>query len=344
MNQHSRSAQSPSSKVTSIRRRLLLTLLSEAGFVLPFAASAQPSRQRPLIAWLSSATEWNASRYIGFLREGLRRLGDEQGQNFDFVSRFADSHVDRLAPLAMEVVRLEPAVIVAGAVDAAVAVRNATSSIPIVSGALADAIHLGLVKNYAHPGGNVTGITPYVEGLPAKQLELAREVVPGASKIGLLGNTNDPKALPQREELEEAARKLGISVLAPDVSMPEDLEGAVQELGSERVDVVVVLQTTMLLGQRQKIAALMTAQRLPAVYGYREHIDEGGLVSYGVDLQWCWLRTASYVHKILLGAAPADLPLEFPPGLQMVINLKTAKAIGVSLSPALIARADEIIE
>src|SRR5262249_44029567 len=162
-----------------------------------------------------------------------------------------------------------------------------TSTIPIVSGFLADAVHLGLVASFAHPGGNVTGITPYVEGLPAKQMEFAREIVPGANKVGLLGNMNDPKARPQRYELEDTARSLEVNIVAPQIQIPEDLAGAVETLARERVDVVIVLQSTMLLSERRQIAALMAAKRLPAVYGYREHVDEGGLISYGIDIRWC---------------------------------------------------------
>jgi putative ABC transport system substrate-binding protein len=185
---------------------------------------------------------------------------------------------------------------------------------------------------------------PYVDGLPAKQLELAREVVPGAGKIGLLGNTNDPKAAPQQKELEEVARTLEVKVIAPEVRSPEDLDSAIKLLASERADVVIVLQSGMLISYRREMAAALAANRLPAVYGYREHVDDGGLISYGVDLPWCYRRAASYVDKILKGAAPGDLPVEFPPRLQLVVNLKTAKGLGITISPLLLARADEVIE
>ncbi len=234
--------------------------------------------------------------------------------------------------------------IVAGAVDSALAAKKATSTIPIVSGALADADHLGLIASYSQPGGNVTGITPYIAGLPAKQIELARELAPNAAKVGLLGNMNDPKAPPQHDELREAARALGLAVVIPEVSGAEGLAKAIQVLTSERVDVAIVLQTTMLLSVRKEIAPLMAAGRLPALYGYREHVDEGGLISYGVNLGWCWQHLATYVHKILKGASPADLPVEFPPRLQMVVNIKTANALGITIPPILLARADEIIE
>jgi putative ABC transport system substrate-binding protein len=142
-------------------------------------------------------------------------------------------------------------------------------------------------------------------------MEFAQEIVPGAHKVGLLGNLNDPKAVLQREELAEAGRTL--EVIVPEVRSPEDLAGAIETFASDPVQVVIVLQTTMMLGQRKKITELMAAKDLPAVYGYREHVDEGGLISYGVDLSWCWRHVATYIDKILKGAPPGDLPLEFPP-------------------------------
>jgi putative tryptophan/tyrosine transport system substrate-binding protein len=174
----------------------------------------------------------------------------------------------------------------------------------------------------------VTGITPYVAGLPAKQIELAREVVAYAAKVGILGNLSETKAPPQRQELEDAAKALGVAVFTSDVRSPEDVARAIGVLVNERVEVVIVLQTTMMLIQRQAIAAFMEVNRLPAVYGYREHVDEGGLISYGVDLRWYWHRLATYVQKILKGTAPSDLPVELPPRLQMVINLRLPELSG----------------
>jgi putative ABC transport system substrate-binding protein len=168
--------------------------------------------------------------------------------------------------------------------------------------------------------------------------------MPSAAKIGLLGNTNDPKVKPQLDEMKTVAQALGLTVIVPEVSSPESISDAIQTLASERVDVVVVLESTLLLNFRGKIASLMAANHLPAIYGYRDHVEEGGLISYGIDLRWCWHRTATYVHKILSGVAPADLPVEFPTKLQTAVNLKTAKALDIVLSPALLARADEVIE
>ena len=327
-----------------MRRREFMALLGGAVAARSLTTLAQTPSERPLIVWFSSATELAASRFVGFLKEGLGELGYVDGHNIDIVGRYGNNQTDRLPTVAKEVVDLKPAVIVAGAADTAVAFEQLTSTIPIVSGALADAVHLGLVASYAHPGGNVTGITPYIDGLPAKQMEFAREIVPGARKVGLLGNLNDPKAVPQRQELEKAGRTLEVEVIVPEVRSPQDLDSAIRALASDRVEVVIVLQSSMMLSNRKNIAALLGANRLPAVYGYREHVDAGGLFSYGVDLSWCWRHVATYVDKILKGEAPGDLPVEFPPKVQMVVNLTTAKALGITIPPPLLARADEVIE
>jgi putative ABC transport system substrate-binding protein len=326
-----------------MRRREFITLLGRAAVAWPVAARAQPSTKRPLIAWLSLGASTATQVFIDAFLQGMRDHGYVEGRQFDITYRFADGYIERLPALADELVRLNPNVILAPASGPAVAAKNATATIPIVTPALADAVHLGLVVSDSRPGGNVTGITPYVAGLPAKQMELAREVVLGAVRIGVLANLSDPKAPAQWEELEAAGRELGVNVVAADVRTPDDLD-AFKALARQRIDVMIVLQTSMLLSERSRIAALAETTRLPAIYGYREHVDDGGLISYGVDLRACFRRGGYYVYKILNGVAPRDLPVEFPTKLELVINLKTAKALGLEVSPTLIARADEVIE
>jgi ABC-type uncharacterized transport system substrate-binding protein len=332
-----------------VNRREFITLLvgaaaGRATMAAPRAALAQASTKRPLIAWLSLGARDASWVFVEAFLAGMHDYGYVEERQFDIVYRFADGYLERLPALAEEVVRLNPSVILAPASGPAVAAEKATATIPIVTPALADAVHLGLIASESRPGGNVTGVAPYVAGLPAKQMELAREVVPGAARIGVLANMSDPKAPPQWQELEAAGRKLGVSVVAADAHAPEDLDGAVQALTRQRIDVVIVLQTSMLVSERRRIAALAATARLPAVYGYREHVDDGGLISYGVDLRACFRRGAYFVHKILNGVAPRDLPVEFPTKLELVINLKTAKALGLEIPPTLLARADEVIE
>ena len=326
-----------------MRRREFFGVLGSAAAAWPLAVLAQ-SPKRPIIAWLGTGSRAASSGFIDALLQGMRDLGYVEGRDFDIVYRLGNGYAERLPALAEELVRLKPNVIVAAATGPAVAAKKATATIPIVTPALADAIHLGLIASEARPGGNVTGITPYVAGLPAKQLELAREVVPGAAKIGVLNDVNDPKAPPQWQELQAAGLAKGLKVVAAEVHTPDDLDGAFQTLASERLDVVIVLQTSMLVSERQKIARLAAATRLPTVYGYREHVVDGGLISYGVDLRECFRRSAVYVQKILAGTAPGDLPVEFPTKLELIINLRTAKVLGLTIPPSLLARADEVIE
>jgi putative tryptophan/tyrosine transport system substrate-binding protein len=327
-----------------MKRREFITLAGGTMLAWPPVARAQPATKRPLIAWLSLG-ERNASWvFVEAFLQGMRDHGYAEGRQFDIAYVFADGYIDRLPALAEELVRLRPTVILAPASGPAIAAKQATATIPIVTPALADAVHLGLIASESRPAGNVTGIAPYVAGLPAKQMELARDVVPGAARLGVLANLGDPKAPAQWEELEAAGRKLGLSVIVADVRTPGDIDAALQDLGRQRIDAMIVLQTSMLLSERRRIAALAATARLPAIYGYREHVDDGGLISYGVDLRACFRRGAYFVHRILNGVAPGDLPVEFPTKLELVINLKTAKALGLDVPDKLVALADVVIE
>jgi putative ABC transport system substrate-binding protein len=326
-----------------MKRRALIAAVGGAA-AWSLGARAQAPLKRPLVAWLSGGERLASSGFVDAFLRGMFDLGYVRGRDFDIVYRYADGYAERLPALAEELVRLKPDVILAAATGQAVAAWHATATIPIVTPALADAVHLGLVISEARPRLNVTGIAPYVPGLPAKQIELAREIVSGARRIAVLNDSNDPKAGPQWEELKAAGQALGVNVVAIEVGTPDDLASAFEALGGQRPDVVIVLQTSMLLSERRKIANLAAALRVPAIYGYREHVVDGGLVSYGVDLRDCFKRSAVYVHKILAGTRPGDLPVEFPTKLELVINLKTAKALGLDIPPSLLARADEVIE
>jgi ABC-type uncharacterized transport system substrate-binding protein len=303
-----------------------------------------PRGQPRCVAWLSAgAPQLNAPFIESFLR-GMKDLGYVEGRDFDMIYRFTEGYQERLPAITEEVIGLRPNVILAPAVIGAVAAKKVTSTIPIVSPALADAVHLGLIASEARPGGNVTGIEPYVAGLPAKQIEFAREIVPAASKIGFLTNLNDPKAPAQAQELQAAARTAQLKTISADANHPDELVGALRVLANAQVDVVIVLQTSMLLVYSRQIALFALEHRLPTVYGYREHVVAGGLISYGVDLRWCYYRGAYFVDKILRGTAPGDLPIEFPTKMFLSVNLRTAQRLGITVQPILIARADEVIE
>jgi putative ABC transport system substrate-binding protein len=331
-----------------MQRREFITLIggaAAAGTVLwPLAVRAQASPKRPTIAWISGGTRQAAASFIENFLRGMKELGYVEGRNFDMLYRFTEGYQERLPALTEEVVRLKPDIILATAAISAVAARKLTSTIPIVTPALADAVHLGLIASEARPGGNVTGIEPYVAGLPAKQIEFAREMVPAASKIGLLTDLKDPKAPAQAQELEASARAAQIDIVAADAGQPDELDGALRILSDRRVDVVIVLQTSMLLAYAPRIAASALERRLPTVYGYREHVVAGGLISYGVDLRWCFYRGAYFVDRILRGTAPGDLPIEFPTKMFLSVNLKTASILGITVPPTLLAVADEVVE
>ena len=266
-----------------MRRREFITLLCCAATAWPRSSAGQaPSKTRPLIGWISGGGRTASWTFGEAFLEGMRDFGYVEGKQFDFTYRFADGYVERLPGLADELVRLNPSAIVAPGSGPAVAARKATATIPIVAPALGDAVHLGLIASESRPGGNVTGISPYVPGLPAKQLELARDILPNAGSIGVLANLVDPKAPPQLQELKDAGRKLGITVVAAEADTPDDLDNAIKSLVSQRIDVIIVLQTSMLLSERKTIAALIAAAQVPTIYGYRQHVESGGLISYGV--------------------------------------------------------------
>ncbi|HLZ06938.1 MAG TPA: ABC transporter substrate-binding protein [Bradyrhizobium sp.] len=324
-----------------MKRREFLLLLYATSLSSSVNAAANG---RPRVIWLGAGVEMKARAFVAAFKQGMEELGYVDNKNFEFLARFAENDLTRMPALVEEVIRLEPAVIVAGAADVAGPVKKATSTIPIVTAALSDPIRLGLIEAIAHPGSNVTGIMPFISGLPSKQIEVAREVVPSVAKIGLLGNSKDPAVPPQLAEMVSRAHELGIETVAPEVRGPQDVAGAITALANGRVDAVIVLESTMLLSLRQQIAQMMIAARLPSIYGFRLHVAEGGLISYGVDLRWCWYHLATFVDRILRGASPADLPVEFPTKLELVINLTTAKALGLTLQPTLIARADDVID
>jgi putative tryptophan/tyrosine transport system substrate-binding protein len=245
--------------------------------------------------------------------------------------------------LAADVVGLKPDVILAVATPAAVATRALTKSIPIVCPLLADAVNLGLVATDSRPGGNVTGVSFRTEGLTSKQVELALQMIPDVVKIGFLVNVAS-EIIIDRQELETTCQRLGIKAVPAEVRAPNDLNAAFQALANDHVQAVIVLVDAMLFSERNRIAALAAATRLPAIYGFRDHVDAGGLASYGVNLSENFHRAAAYVNKILKGAKPSDLPVEFPTKLELIVNNKVAKALGLNIPPSVLVRADDVIE
>jgi putative ABC transport system substrate-binding protein len=274
----------------------------------------------------------------------MRDLGYLESRDYGFEDRYADGDVSRLPSLAEELVRLKPDVIVATTTPGAVAAKQATATIPIVGVNLTDPVGFGLVTSEARPGTNVTGILYRLEGLTEKQVELALDLVPGTSKIGILVDVTNPSNELQRHEVEAAAGKAGVSITAVDVRTVDEIAAAIQTFVRERARIVIVLATPMFLNARRRIASFALASRLPTVFNFREHVEDGGLISYGIDVRQNNRRAAYFVDRILKGEKPGDLPIEFPTKVELVVNATTAKAIGITIPPTLLALADEVIE
>jgi ABC-type uncharacterized transport system substrate-binding protein len=325
-----------------IGRREFITLLGGAA-AWPLAGFAQ-TPPRPVVACLIGGSKAGTERFFGGFLQGMRELGYVEGNNWVFESRYADGDQARAPLLAEELVRLKPDVLVSGTMAGVIAFKTLTNTIPIVSPVLIDPVGFGLAASHAQPGGSVTGVLLTVEDLPSKQLALAVEMLPSARKIGLLVNPGNPTHAVQRRNVEVAASALGIELVTLEVRVPEDLHAAFENLARESIMMVLVFADTMFLNERKRIALLAVAARLPTMFGLRQNVEDGGLMSYGIEIRENWRRTAAFVGKILRGARPGDLPMEFPTKLELVINVTAAKVLGLTIPPMLLARADEVIE
>jgi putative tryptophan/tyrosine transport system substrate-binding protein len=329
-----------------LRRREFITLLGGAVTAWPLAARAQqPNRRtRPVLGYLVTGTEAGyASLTTPFLHR-LREIGYTDGRNIDIITRYADADITRLPSLADELVRLQPDVIVAIDPPAAFAAKKSTASLPIVAAILNDPVRLGMIASYARPGGNVTGILSQVEGLPGKQVEIAREVVPGLTVLGVLVNPANATHAFQRQEIEAAAMSSGVKIVAVEVRSKADLEPAFKALHAAGVRAGVVLRDFLFFNEFRSIAELAKTLKLATIASQNTYVEAGGLVSYGVDDSENHRRAADFVDRILKGSKPADLPVEFSTKLVTSINMRTAKALDLTIPPTLLAIADEVIE
>jgi putative ABC transport system substrate-binding protein len=304
------------------------------------ARAQQPKVHR--VGFLLGATGESAAPLFRALKEGLSERRYVEGRNVEFVQRYADGRMERLPDLAAELVRLKVDVIVTGTNIHVIAARQATSTIPIVFVSVVDPVGAGFVASLARPGGNVTGLA--ADASPeiwAKRLSLLTEVVPGLSRVGVLGQVSSYLGF---AELDALSRKLNVSLVVADLRGPEDLDSAFETLSSNRVEALLVVGGPLGWLLQQEIADAALKHRLPAMVSLRQYAQAGMLMSYGDDLEDEWRRAAVYVDRILNGVAPADLPVEQPIKFDFVINLKTAKALGVSIPAALLTTADEVIE
>jgi ABC-type uncharacterized transport system substrate-binding protein len=330
----------------NMRRREFITLLGGAAAIWPVGASGQAARKHPLVGWLGGGSQNNqvAMRNRDAFVQGLREHGYEDGKNVDIVYRWADGGISRFPELATELVALDPAVIVSAANTGTIALRQVTSIVPIVSALLVDPIAFGLAESHNRPGRNVTGLLQTIDSLPGKQAELLVELVPQATKIGVLVNPANRSHPGILRDIEAAVRGSSIKAIAVEVRTLLDFEGAFPLQSQGRIDGLLILADPLFFTHAARIISLAAAARLPAIHNFPQHVELGGLMSYGVADSQSFRRVAYFVDRILKGARPGDLPIELPSKLELVINLKTAKALGLDVPPTLLARADEVIE
>ena len=311
---------------------------------MPLATEAQPARRIPRLCFLTfDPGTPQSSRFAPFF-QALRDLGYVDGQTITIDYLSAEGRGERFPALAADCVRLKADIIVVTTTPATQAAESATRTIPIVMYGLGDPVATGLVASLARPGGNVTGVTQMSSGLAAKRLELLKEAVPRISRVLVLSYLVDPIAAPQVKELESAAHSLGVKLLVRDIRTADDLPAAFDAGARERAEGVLTTAESIFLAQRQRVIQLAAQHRLPGMYPYRPMVDAGGLMAYDSYTSSLQARTATYVDRILKGAKPSDLPVEQPTKFELLINLKTAKALGLTIPQSLLQRADEVIQ
>lgn len=311
---------------------LALTLLA------PLTAEAQPAGKVYRVGFLRAGEP--PSFWIEEFRQGLRELGYVEGQNL--IIEFRIGTLDQLPRLADELVRAKVDVIVASASSAGIAAKKATTTVPIVFTSLSHPVEIGLVKSLAHPGGNITGLTVNVAAHAGKRLELLRELVPRLRNVAVLTHPAHPTDPVQRKEMEEAARALGLQLMPTAVRGPEDFDAAFKAIA--RADGLVHSDTPLFTTHRVQLTELAARSRIPAIWTNRSIVEAGGLMSYGTYIPALFRRAAIYVDRVLKGIKPADLPVEQPTKFEFIVNHKTAKALGLTIPPSLLLRADQVIE
>ena len=318
--------------------RLLIFGLCALLFAVSFPAQAQQPAKVPKIGWLSTGPGGGRELF----RREIRALGYLEGKNVSIEFRSADNKLDRLSALADELVRLKVDVLVGSSTPVALALKNATGTIPIVFAGVGDPVASGLIDSLARPGGNITGLTNITAVLSGKRLELLKETVPKLSRVAVLWDPQAPSS-PQWQESQLAARELGLQLHSMEVSSGDKFEGAFKEAIKARSVALAVTQSPLIVAYQKRIADLAAKNRLPAIYPRGDFVASGGLMSYGADQDEPYRRTASMVDKILKGKKPAEIPVEQPTKFELVINLKAAKQIGLTVPPNVLASADKVI-
>ena len=327
-----------------MRRREFITLLGGAAAAWPLAARAQQPRKVPRIGVLLPGTAASFALRAKAFVEGLRELGYVDGQTITIEWKWGQDRVEGLPGLAAELVGRNVDVLVTGGTPAAKALKSATETIPIVMAIIGDPVAAGLVESLARPGGNATGFSIVAPDLSGKRLELLKEIVSEASPVAVVLNTRNPQSQFELKEMQTAARAMGLQLQPIQISPDDTLEDAFTVMRGASARALVILTDPIFFSQRKRIVDLAARSRLPAMYFFQEFAEEGGLVSYGPSDADLYRRSATYVDRILSGAKPSELPVEQPTKFDLVINLKAAKALGLDISPMLLARADKVIE
>ncbi len=326
-------------------RRTVVIAFSLGALAAPLTATAQPAQKVPRIGWLGGPTRESAEPFVREFQRGLRDLGWVEGQNIVIEWRFAGGRAQRLAELAAELVRLRVDLIVVPSTPTALAAKNATQTIPIVTVAVGDPVGLGLVASLARPGGNITGLTGTVgPEIAGKLVDLLRQTFPKVSRMTVLWHPATPGNALWLREAQTAARVLGVELQDLEAHSPNDFDSAFAAMKTKRAGALLLAGDIMFLTHRTRLADLAAKSRLPTMCSLREYVEAGGLMSYGPSSPDLFHRAATYVDRILKGANPADLPVEQPTKFELVINLKTAKALGITIPQTVLLRADEVIE
>jgi putative ABC transport system substrate-binding protein len=325
-----------------MKRREFITLIGSVAAAWPLSSRAQQRRK----VWRVGALQPGGppDPLLETIKDGLRDLGYGEGRDFTFEPRWAEGKHDRLAGLAAELVGLKVDVIYAFTTSPALAARQATTTIPIVFSGVGDPVGTGLVANLAHPGGNVTGLSVLATELSGKRLEMLREIIPTASRVAMLWNDTNPSMVLRANEAQDAAGKLGVTIQSIGVHDLIDFEDAFKAATDGRAGALLILADPFTMARREQLVEFAPKRSLPAIYEIREFADAGGLISYGPSVPAMQRRVAVYLDKIFKGAKPSDLPVEQPTKFQLVINIKTARSLGLEIPPSLLARADEVIE
>jgi putative ABC transport system substrate-binding protein len=324
------------------RRDTVLALLALG--VAPLASFAQQAAKIPRIGLLSSFSSSVTAHWHKAFLQGLRELGWVEGKNVGIEYRYAEGRSERLPDLAADLVRLKTDIIVAAITPEALAAKNATKTIPIVVASMGDPVELGLVESLAHPGGNITGLTNIPAEQVGKRLELLKEIIPKLSRVAVLWDPRNQTSALAWKEIQLPARRLGVQLHSLELRSPNDFDKAFEAATKARADALAIMPGLSFVANLKRIADFAVKSRLPSLYHLREFAEAGGLVAYGADRTDLFRRAATYVDKILKGAKPADLPVQLPTKFELVINLKTAKQLGLTIPRSVLLRTDEVIQ